>query len=62
MMQKKNNNIQFVRIACKHCSEDQIVFTRATTRIKCFHCGSFLSIPKGGKCKFVDSKVVENLK
>jgi len=55
-------NIKFVRIECKHCGFDQILFTRATTKIKCFECRKVLTIPKGGKCELVNSKVVEDLR
>lgn len=53
--------IKFVRVACKHCGYDQILYTFATTRIKCFNCQKFLMIPKGGKCELTDCKVIEKL-
>lgn len=54
--------IKFIKVYCKGCKNEQIMYTFSTTRVTCFHCGCFISIPKGGKCELVDATVKENLK
>lgn len=62
MIPFQKRKIKFVRIKCKHCGFDQVLYTFATTRIKCFNCECFLSIPKGGKCEITDGKITEELR
>lgn len=54
--------IKFIRVQCKNCKNEQIMYTFSTSRVKCFECECFISIPKGGKCELVDATVKEELK
>lgn len=54
---------KFLNVKCHDCMNEQIIFNKANTFVKCLVCGSTLAIPKGGKarvkCKVlsvVDSK------
>ncbi len=42
---------KFIKIRCKKCKNEQIIFEKASTEIKCLVCGEVLAIPKGGKAK-----------
>jgi len=39
----------FIKIKCPDCANEQIVFRKAATVVKCNVCGSTLVVPKGGK-------------
>lgn len=51
---------KFVRITCKKCKNEQTVFNKATTLVKCLKCGVDLAIPTGGEV-FVNGKVSQVL-
>ena len=40
---------QFLRVKCPDCSNEQIVFDRASTVVACAVCGATLARPTGGK-------------
>lgn len=46
MMKPKS---KFMKVRCKDCENEQVIFDRASTPISCHICGSKLAIPKGGK-------------
>lgn len=39
---------RFLRVACRKCRNDQIVFNKASTVVKCLKCGAELLVPTGG--------------
>ncbi|MCL4328064.1 MAG: 30S ribosomal protein S27e [Candidatus Thermoplasmatota archaeon] len=39
---------KFVKIRCKDCSNEQVVFSRISTKVACNVCGSTLAEPTGG--------------
>ncbi len=51
-------NSKFLKVRCK-CNNEQIIFNKATTRIKCLNCGNILSKPTGGKAEIL-AEVIEN--
>ena len=51
----------FIKISCRDCSNESIVFSRATTVISCGVCGATLTNPAGGKAQLVGANVVETL-
>jgi len=51
----------FVRVSCRDCGNEQIIFERACTKISCNICGATLVQPAGGKVKLVSAAVVESL-
>ncbi len=51
----------FVRVSCRDCGNEQIIFERACTTISCNICGATLVQPAGGKAKLVSAAVVESL-
>ena len=51
-------NAKFVEVKCPDCSNKQIVFVKASTRVPCQACGSTLATPTGGKCA-IKGEIVE---
>ncbi len=44
----RNGVTKFVRVKCKDCEGEQIVFSKAATRVACNVCGATLAEPRGG--------------
>lgn len=53
----KNPNSRFLEVECKNCLSKQIIFNKATTKVKCNTCGKILVIPTGGKSEIL-TKIV----
>ena len=51
----------FLKVSCKDCGFETIIFSRASSVISCSVCGSTLAKPKGGKADLVGSTIVEVL-
>ncbi|MBI2545027.1 MAG: 30S ribosomal protein S27e [Candidatus Aenigmarchaeota archaeon] len=51
---------KFVRVICKKCKNEQTVFNKASTLVKCLKCDVDLVIPTGGEV-FVNGKVAQVL-
>ncbi|MFL2968316.1 MAG: hypothetical protein ACJZ6A_04115 [Candidatus Poseidoniaceae archaeon] len=52
---------KFLKVSCRDCSHESIIFSKATTAIICAVCGSILTNPSGGKAQLVGCNVVEPL-
>ncbi len=39
---------KFVRVTCEKCSNQQIVFNKSATEVKCLKCGEVIVEPTGG--------------
>ena len=50
---------KFLRVRCPSCGNEQIVFSHATTIVKCSVCGAQLTEPRGGKAKILGMVVKE---
>jgi len=51
----------FLKVSCRDCGNETIIFKRATTSIACGVCGATMAQPAGGKAKLVGCTVVETL-
>ena len=40
---------KFLKLKCKKCKNEQIVFNKAAMKVRCLVCGSILVEPRGGK-------------
>ena len=40
---------KFVKVKCEKCKNEQMVFVRAASKVKCLVCGEILAEPTGGK-------------
>jgi small subunit ribosomal protein S27e len=51
---------KFVKVRCKKCKNEQVIFQKASTPVKCLVCEEILANPKGGKAE-ICSTVLEIL-
>lgn len=51
-------NSKFLKVVCTKCKNEQIIFNKASSNIKCLVCGSELTEASGGKAK-IKAKVVQ---
>mgnify|MGYP001569451808 CR=1 FL=1 len=51
---------RFIKIRCTKCKNEQIVFGKAATKVKCLVCGKTLLEPTGGKGK-IKAQILEVL-
>jgi len=52
---------KFIKVRCNKCKNEQVIFEKATTLVKCTSCNAELSKPSGGKAK-IQAKLLEVLK
>ena len=51
---------KFVKIRCPKCKNEQVLFGKVATEVKCLVCGAELAKPTGGKSN-VKARVLEVL-
>ncbi|HDN81392.1 MAG: 30S ribosomal protein S27e [Methanomicrobia archaeon] len=51
---------KFIKIKCQDCGNEQVVFNKPATTIRCLVCGKTLVEPRGGLGK-LHGKIVEEL-
>lgn len=51
---------RFIRVRCQACKNEQVIFSGATTQVKCLICGAVIAEPKGGKAE-LKARLVEVL-
>jgi len=49
---------EFVRVKCKECKNEQVIFAKAATEVKCLVCGAVLAKPSGGRAAIL-AKVIK---
>lgn len=49
---------KFLKVTCPKCKNEQIIFNKATSAVKCLVCGFDLIETSGGKAK-IKSKVIQ---
>jgi len=52
---------KFVRIRCPKCENEQVIFGKATTSVRCLKCNYTMSKPTASKAK-IRAKVLEVFK
>lgn len=57
----KESESRFIKVRCPKCKNEQIIFGKNSTRVKCLVCDKTLSVPTGGKGK-IKSRILEVLK
>lgn len=50
----------FIKVKCVDCSNEQVVFSKASTTVICQVCGGVLAEPRGGMAT-IKGKIVEEL-
>jgi len=58
MEEKKKSG--FIKVKCHECGNEQTIFGKASTEVKCIGCGEVLAIPRGGKAS-VKAEILELL-
>ncbi len=56
----KEPTSKFIKIRCPKCKNEQIMFGKASSEVKCLVCGKVLADATGGKSK-VKARVLEVL-
>ncbi len=56
----KTPSSKFIRVKCSQCKNEQVVFNKPASEVKCLVCGKILVKPRGGKGR-VQVKVVQVL-
>jgi len=46
-------NSKFLKISCKECEKENIVYSHATTAVTCKSCGNVISEPAGSKARII---------
>ena len=59
-----NSNVKgrFIKVICKDCGAEHVVFSRATMRVRFPECKEIQTVPKGGKCTWQNCTVVEEMR
>lgn len=59
-MEIKEPKSKFIKLRCPKCKNEQIVFGKSASKIKCLVCDKLLAEPTGGKTR-VKARVLEVL-
>jgi small subunit ribosomal protein S27e len=51
---------RFLKVVCRKCRNEQIIFSNVSTVVKCLGCDNELAIPTGGEAR-IKAKIVEVL-
>ncbi len=51
----------FLKLKCKKCNNEQNVFSKASSEVKCLVCGEILSKPTGGKSKLGECETLDKM-
>lgn len=49
---------RFVKVRCAKCKNEQVVFGKASSSVKCLVCGAVISEPSGGKAR-IKARIIE---
>ena len=60
MIKIKEPTSKFVKVRCPKCKNEQIIFGKSSTQIKCHQCQKVLGERGGGKAK-VKARILEVL-
>ncbi|MEM5815133.1 MAG: 30S ribosomal protein S27e [Candidatus Aenigmatarchaeota archaeon] len=52
---------KFWLVNCKKCKQNQIIFNKASTTVKCLNCSAILAEPTGGRVELKEAKLVKEL-
>jgi len=42
---------KFIKIKCSKCKNVQVMFGKATSKVRCNECGGIVGLPSGGNAK-----------
>ncbi len=58
--QIRENRSKFYKVKCPDCENEQVLFEKASTVVKCVVCGSDLATPSGGRAN-IKAEIVQEL-
>lgn len=61
MKSKLNPTSKFLKVRCSKCNNEQIIFDKGATVVKCLICENIIAVPTGGKVKLKNAQVLEVL-
>ncbi len=51
---------KFLKVSCRKCKNEQIVFNKAATVVKCLNCGEVMVEPTSGEA-IIKGKLIQTL-
>ncbi|MBS1267142.1 MAG: 30S ribosomal protein S27e [Candidatus Woesearchaeota archaeon] len=60
MKEPKDPDSKFIKVRCSKCKNEQVIFGKAATDVKCLVCEELLAKSVGGKSK-IKSRILEVL-
>ncbi len=54
----KKTESRFIKVRCKDCENEQVLFNKASTPVFCHICGAKLATPNGGKAE-IKAEILE---
>ena len=60
MLKIKEPKSKFIKVRCPKCKNEQIIFGKSSSTVKCLVCGKVLAEPVGGKAS-IKSRILEVL-
>lgn len=60
MQKLREPDSKFIKIRCPKCKNEQIMFGKASTSVKCLVCDKVLADPTGGKAR-IKARILEIL-
>jgi small subunit ribosomal protein S27e len=51
---------KFIKVKCDDCGNEQVIFSKASSVVKCLICGRTLAVPTGGKAD-IKTQILESL-
>ncbi len=60
MSEIKEPKSKFIKVRCPKCKNEQIIFGKSSSEIKCLVCGKVLAEPTSGKSR-IKSRILEVL-
>jgi small subunit ribosomal protein S27e len=59
--ESRANRSSFYKVKCPDCENEQTIFGKASTNVKCIVCGRELAVPTGGKAT-IKAEIISELK
>ena len=56
----KEPTSKFIKVRCVKCKNEQIIFGKSASEIKCLVCSNIMASPSGGKAK-IKAQILEVL-
>lgn len=60
MKKRKEPVSKFIKVRCAKCKNEQIIFGKVSTEVKCLVCGKPVAAPTGGKTR-IKARILEVL-